>query len=254
VSEGLLRFAEVSLGSGGLPACTRCSTRGTFEPRQGAEVTAEALAVIESWDCSAYGPGPNLSFVDAEPFLHRELPAIVFAAAEAGASRIRLCTGGEALSVSENAGGVLHAGVRHIEIVLLGGRLEHDRLAGRPGAFEALEHGTRVLGEAAGVRGTHIALTGRVPVCRHNLEDTPSAVAALAGLGASAVVLEVSDEAGMSVDASSWLSSACDTGVVNGTWVSVASARAIPSVHDLHLVPVSSATPRVGLRDTGGEA
>ncbi len=252
--RGLLRFADVSLGSGGLPACMRCSAGDAFEPRPGGDVIAEALAVVESWDRSAFGPGPNLSFVDAEPFSHPELPGVVFATAEAGASRIRLRTGGEALSAPENAEGVLHAGIRHVEIVLLAGGQEHDALAGRSGAFEALSKGAGALVEAARTHGTVIALTGRVPVCRHNLEHASSAVAALASLGASAVVLDVSEGAAASVDAASWLASACDTGIVNGTWVSVASTRTIPGVHELHWVAVSSSsTPHVSA-DPGRDA
>jgi MoaA/NifB/PqqE/SkfB family radical SAM enzyme len=229
-----LRFATISLGSGGLPSCARCTPPGSVDQRTGWAVIAEALAIIESWDRAALGPGPNLSFGGAEPFSHAELPRIITTAAEAGASRLRLTTSAEALSVPGNAAGVVHAGVRHLEIQLLGDGVGHDDLTGRRGAFAAMVRGARGFSEAAGAQGAAVALTGRVVVCRHNLESVPAAVAALAELGAREVVLEVGDEAAASVDAGRWLVSACETGVVNGTWVSVRSSRPLATIPELH--------------------
>jgi hypothetical protein len=242
-TEGFLRFATISLGSGGLPSCVRCGPPGSIDQRAGSAVIAEALEIIESWDRVASGPGPNLSFGGAEPFSHAELPRIIIAAAEAGASRLRLTTSAEALSVPDNAAGVVHAGVRHLEIVLLADGAAHDDLTGRPGAFAALARGARGFSEAARAQAATVALTGRVPVCPHNMESVPAAVAALAELGAREVVLEVGDEAAASVDAGRWLASACETGVVNGTWVSVRSWRPIASVPELHSIAVSTPLP-----------
>ena len=239
-ATGFLRFAEVSLGDGGLPACLRCAPAVAFSPRSGADVIADALLAIERWDRRVHGPGPNLSFVGAEPFSHLELPGVIFAASEAGASRLRLRTGAEALSVTENAAGVIHAGVRHLEIVLLGGAELHDALRGRPGAFAALGAGVRAFVDAASDQSAEIALTGLVPVCRHNLEDLPATVAVLSRLGVGEVVLEIAETPASAVDAGSWIASACDTGVVNGTWVSVRCARPLVGVPRVHEFSVST--------------
>jgi hypothetical protein len=240
VADGFLRFAEVPLGSGGFPSCTRCTSPEAFAPRPAADVIAEALEAIESWDHATLGPGPNIVFAGAEPFSHPELPSVIFAAAEAGASRISLRTSGEALSLAENAAGVIHAGVRHVEVVLLGDGDHHQLVTGRPGSFAAISQGVRALADAAREQHVSVAVSGRVPVCRHNLEHVPAAVAALSELGASEVVLEVGVAAASSAEGGRWLASACDTGVVNGTWVSVSSSKPSPQVPSLHLVGVTT--------------
>jgi hypothetical protein len=244
VTEALLRFAEIAIGSGGLPGCRRCGTAPDFEPRAGAEVIREALVAIESWERPVMGPGPNISFVGGEPFAHVELPAIIAATADGGASRIRLRSGGEALSVRENAAGVVHSGVRHIEIVLLGDAAEHEDLAARRGAFAALVGGARAFLDSGRSQHADVVISGLVPVCRHNLAYVPSAVARLAELGASEVVLDVEPHAASSVDAATWLASACDTGIVNGAWVAVRAPRSIASVPSIHQVGVASGRVR----------
>lgn len=240
MGHGLLRFAEVSLGSGGLPTCARCETASVPAPRAAEDVIAEALSAIESWDRALLGPGPNVALVGAEPFAHPSLPEIVFTLVEAGASRLRLRTGAEALIVAENAEGVLRAGVRHLEVVVLGPHEVHDALTARPDAFESARRGMRAFLDTAGESGIDAVLSGRIRVCRHNLEHAPAAVAVLAEVGALEIVLQVSDTASKTVGAATWIASACDTGVVNGVWVSVECAAALPGVADLHFVAATS--------------
>lgn len=244
---GLLRFVEVTIGAGGLPSCVRCGPVGRFAPRPDAEVIADALGVIEVWDRALCGPGPNLAFVGGEPFLHPGLPGVVFASAEAGASRLRLRTSGEALSTPENATGVVHAGVRNVEIVLLGDAAAHDELSARPEGFAASSAGTDALADSARAQGVVVALTGLVPVCRHNLAFAPAAVSALSRMGASEVVLDVSSDALAAVGAGAWIASACDTGIVNGTWVSVRAPVAVAGVPAIHrVVTAESSSPKLG--------
>ncbi len=207
--------------------------------RPGPDIVAELARAVEAWDADRDGPGPNVALVGAEPFSHPELPAIVFAATEAGTARIRLRTGGEALQVRENAGGVIHAGVRQVEIVALAAGA-HDALCGRPDAFAAVAAGVDAYLAAAKMQHATVALTARIPVCRHNLEHLPDAVAALSQLGASEVVLDLSPAAAASVGAAGWVASACDTGVVNGTWVSVLAPSRIAGVPELHFVAVAA--------------
>ena len=252
MSESLLRFAEVSLGPGGLPSAAGAARLVAVAPRSLADVSAEAAAAIERWDHGLYGPGPNLSFVGAEPFSHPDLPAIVFGAVEDGASRIRLRTAAEALKVAENAAGVVQAGVRHFEVVVLADTHAHDELAARPGSFAMFSHGVARFVEASREMGVAVAIAGRVPVCRHNLEHLPTAVAALSRLGASEIVLDVSANAAATVGAGSSISSACDTGIVNGTWVSVATPTPIAALPALHLLSVAAGTASDDGSSVGG--
>jgi hypothetical protein len=186
----------------------------------------------------AGGPGPNLRLAGYEPFLHPELPTLVSAAVQAGATRIQLRTDGGGLAQPGNAEGALVAGVTHFEVVLLGGDTEsHDGLSGTPGLLEACEQGVRTLLDAARASGARIAVTGAVPLCLHNLAHAAQAVAALAAMGTLAVRLEVSTSAAASVGLSAALSAALDTGTVNGVWVSVAGIvpESLP-VSPLHAV------------------
>jgi len=212
----VIAFSEVSIGAGGLPACSRCSAEVQVRLRDSAEVVRDIRSAVEQWKS---GPGPNVVLGRAEPFLHPELPSIVGAARDAGVRRLRLVTGGGALGVGENASGSIQAGVRHLELVLLSGEASiHDALWGRDGALAAALKGVERFSEAATAHGMPIALTGRIPVCRHNAASVPSAVGALGAAGAVSVVIQPAPEGGFAPDAA-WLAAVADTGMVNRVWV-----------------------------------
>jgi hypothetical protein len=220
----LIAFAQVAVGDGVVVGCVRCSPPTPPEFRAAEAVVDEAREVARSWE---RGPGPNIALVGPEPFAHPELPAIVGGIAALGIERIRLRTDGGALSVEGNAGGALHAGVRQIEIVLLGDREAHDSLSATSGLFDAAQAGAVAFAAASSASGVTTALTGWVPVCRHNLEALPAAVASLARMGAVAVELDLSDSALVAVGAKKWVSAALETGMVNGVWVHLRDADAI---------------------------
>jgi len=189
----VLRFAEVTIGQGGSLRCVRCRPRSAETPTFAlASVVSEQLASIASqW---AYGPGPNVAFTGVEPFAHPELPAIIGGALAVGARRVRLRTDAGALASPGNAQGVLNAGVHHIEaIVLAGDAALHDELAGRPGLFGAAFSGLAKYRSAANEAGQSVAITGSVPVCRHNAPHVVAAVGALATAGAVCVELVRTD-------------------------------------------------------------
>jgi hypothetical protein len=97
---------------------------------------------------------------------------------------------------------VLDAGVRQVEVVLLGGEEAHDRLTGRPGLHAAALAGMRTFRDIAQAAGLRVFVAGRVTLCRHNAAAAAFAVADLASVGALAVHIDVgtlraSDEEGM---------------------------------------------------------
>jgi len=121
--------------------------------------------------------------------------------------------------VGGNAEGVLGAGVRHIEVVLVAGDADsHDRLVGRPGSFSAASDGIAAYRAAASGIGAPVAITGRIPVCRHSAPHLGSTILALAGMGAVAVRL--CPVAGARLDDSVALA-ARQTAIVNGVWLEV---------------------------------
>ena len=185
----MIQFAEVAIGQGGGPACVRCAQAVSPRMRDLTDIAADLNTCAANWTA---GPGPNVAFVGAEPFAHPQLPHLVDAARRAGFERIRLHTDAGALAQAANAEGVVQAGIRHLEVVLLGASVEtHDRLAGRPGLFEAALAGTRAFTAAAAMAGAEIFVSVDVPVCRHNVGELALASAAAARLGASAVTFSV---------------------------------------------------------------
>lgn len=234
----MISFIEVPIGVGDAVSCARCEPSPVPAAPSDFDDIAPRIDAAIAMGRRAGGAGPNLRFAGYEPFLHPELPALVSAAAQAGAARIQLRTDGGGLAQPGNAPGALEAGVTHFEVVLLGGDAEtHDGISGTPGLFEACEQGVRTLMAAARASGERIAVTGAVPMCLHNLAQAAQAVAALAEMGALAVRLEVSASAAASVGLSAALSAALDTGTVNGVWVSVAGVapESLP-VSALHAV------------------
>lgn len=220
----MIEFVEVEIGKGSVAPCVLCTLAAERSFVSSDVVTRAITHLADSWK---HGPGPNVRFVGVEPFTHPELPALVLAAVEAHCERICLRTDGGALSVPGNADGVIAAGVRHLQVVLLGGdAATHDRLTGRPGLFDAALEGMAAFSQAARKAHVRTVVTGFVPVCSHTMSSLPAAVAALAAAGAVAVELAVTSSAVSAVGLDGWLAAAIDTGMVNGTWVSVSGLPA----------------------------
>lgn len=184
----MIAFGEVTIGTGGVARCVRC---GPAVPvARGLEsVRADVEALATDWST---GPGPNVVFTGFEPFAHPHLPALVEAAVSAGCQRVRLRTDAGALATPGNAEGALAAGVRQLEVVVLGDRATHDGATARQGLFDAALAGIAAFLEAAERVGEPVAVTGLVPVCPHTLAAAPAAAAVLAAAGAVAVVFDVS--------------------------------------------------------------
>lgn len=215
----MIEFVEISVGSGGVVSCALCARPKERTLRAGSEIIAELDACARTWSA---GPGPNFAFTGAEPFAHPDLPSLVEAGREHGAQRIRLRTDAGALAIAGNAAGVIHAGVRQIEVVLLAGdAATHDALAGREGLFDAAIEGLGAFVSAAAAADAHVAVCALIPVCAHNLAHLPAAVSACAAAEAVAVVLQVPASLAESSAAREWIGAALDTGTVNGVWVSV---------------------------------
>ena len=216
----MIAFAEVSIGEAPATPCVRCVPHPSAAMRPATLVLAEVTAECASW---SDGPGPNISLVGAEPFAHPELPLLVQGAVEAGCERIRLRTDAGALSEGNNAAGVLGAGVRHLEVVLLGGDAStHDALVGRQGAFAAATAGISAFGSVAAAQGAHVAVTGRIPLCRHNRDDLLATVQALVALGAIAIQLVNVDDVALD---DGRLAAASQAAVANGVWLDGAAGR-----------------------------
>ena len=239
----MLVFECVAIGSGSGVRCTRChpdTDVPTYRPAD--EVLSDVRVVTAGW---TGGPGPNVTLTGPEPFAHPELPAVVAGAIEAGVSRLRLEVDGGAFQRPGNAEGALGAGVRHVQVTLLGGTEGlHDALAGGPGAFDAATAGMAAFGEAVRVAGVDAIATVLVPVCRHNVKDLPAAVGAAVRAGASSVLLRVED-GGIDLDAAApWITAACDTGEVNGVWVEVEGVPfCLLPAYDMHLASTIRSNP-----------
>ena len=244
----MLVFEPVEIGRGHGIRCTRCHPdREVPVYRSAADVLVDVGAVVAVWPG---GPGPNVTLTGPEPFSHPDLPAIVTGAIEAGVSRLRLEVDGGAFSRPGNAEGALGAGVRHVQVTLLGGTVGvHDALAGGPGAFDAAVSGMMAFDEAVRTAGVDAIVTVLVPVCRHNVADLSAAVGAAVGAGADAVLLRVED-GGIDLKAATpWIVAACDTGVVNRVWVEVEGVPfcMLPG-YDLHVA--STVRPAPGAKPT----
>jgi hypothetical protein len=211
----MLAFCDIPLGRGEEAACLRCAGS---RPRSSGE-TIEPEARIDSALDDA--PGVGVFFSDVGGLDHPDLPHLAANAARAGASRIAVRTSGRSLADPGAAASLLESGVRIVEVVFLGSSEQtHDALTGVQGAFEAAAAGVGNLRSAADALGEKVAVRGRVPVCRHNVQDLPATVMCLAGLGVSSIVLACDSalEARRSID---WIAAACDTGTVNRVWVAV---------------------------------
>jgi hypothetical protein len=165
---------------------------------------------------------------------------VVAAVVGAGVKRLRLDTDAVALVVPENAAGVLAAGLRHLGVTLLAGTAAvHDVLAGRAGLLDATREGLARVTSEAERAGVPLAVSARVPVCRHNVRDLPSAVLAAVQAGCGHVVLEIDDGGLDLAGALPWITAACDSGTVNSVWVEVSGLPlCLAGGHVLHAVPV----------------
>lgn len=211
----MIEFAEVDIGTGVPSPCVRCTGGGPeARPHPASSIADEIARVAADW---LRGPGPNVSFTGFEPFSHPELPAIVGAAAENGFERIRLSTDAGALAHGGNAAGVIGAGVRQLEVIVLGDDGVHDELCGCPGLLGAARAGVAAFMAAAAAQGVLVTVSGRVPVCAHNARHLPDAVAALAEMGAVFVsVVPLVDEIDPDV-----VAIAEQTAVTAGAWLHV---------------------------------
>lgn len=200
----MLRFAEVTIGSGLVLACARCADVRQAEP-QSLESIGDSLRPHRGCD--------GVWLTGMEPFEHPRLPQVIVAAREAGLPRIGLRTNAGALSVGGNAAGVLSAGVTLIEFVLLGhDPASHDTMARRAGLFDAATGGLRAYRAAAEATGQFVYLAALVPVCRHNVESLPLTVAAAAAAGATSITL---DTARAPRDTEDYVEAALETAAVN---------------------------------------
>jgi hypothetical protein len=128
----------------------------------------------------------------------------------------------------------LGAGVRQLEIVALGGSAaEHERLAGRPGLFEAARSGVGSYLAAAAGQGLSADVVGYVPACRHNVSQLPQVLAWLAEIGVSAAHLDAlalkdSDQN------HAWLQASLETATLNRVAAFVSGwTRPMGSLYDI---------------------
>lgn len=211
-----MRVIEVAIGSGGVSPCASCAPLLEPVPRDAAVIADEIV------QAGADAPAATLLLAGSEPFRHPALPMLIGTAREAGFRAIRLRTDATEVALGENARGVVYAGVRQLEVVLLGGDAPtHDAHAGTPGAFDAALAGIRAFLAAAAEQGCAVAVSGAVPVCSHTRDHLPAIVGAFAGAGAVSVALEVGVPSTRPGGLDRWLGAAISTGTVNGVWTHV---------------------------------
>lgn len=213
----MLGFVAIGMGGEDVSCrkCMPCPAQAAYRPYE--EVLSEVRSAFSSWR----GPsGPNLALQGA-PLGFPRLNELLEEAVRAGASRLRL-EGEMALLADEGVcESVVASGVRHVRARVLAGAEEHDVLAGRPGGFARVRRGLTAFQAAARQSAVDVLVTVEVPVCVHNLRETPAAVAVSADAGARAVVLSLSPSAAALGDAAAWVGAACDTGAMSATWVAV---------------------------------
>ncbi len=217
----MLPFVQVIIGEGGVLSCTRCvPVPASGAHHHPAEQVADRIAVIcDEWQA---GPGPNVVLTGYEPLKHPDLPAIVTAAIHRGIERLALRSDARGLGIGGNARGAVASGVTQLHAVLLGpDAASHDTLASATGAFDEALRGLRAFIAAGAAERREVAVVGCVPVCRHNIARLPEIVAVFAREQAVAVRLELNSDLDTATSRL-WLQGACDTGVANGVWTSVA--------------------------------
>ncbi len=212
----VLTFIRIPLGTGNTVACTRCAVHAPVPVvhRAVGEVVSAVTAAL------AAAPTSGVMFTGPEPFSHPSLPAIIGSAITAGAERIGVVTSAAALAYGENAAGSIGAGLRFIEVPLLGPDADsHDLLARSMGAFESTREGVARFRAAADAAGTRVAVRGTIEVCAHTVSQLSAAVVTFASWGASSIELHCTGPLdGRGVE---HVRAACETGMVNGVWVAV---------------------------------
>ncbi len=220
----MIDFFNISLGEGIGCACRRCSPPTPEHFREVDAILEEVSRAVALWD--GVGPGPNIAFTGPEPYRHRRLPTLAQGAMAAGVQRLSLSTDAVALAMPDTAAGSLDAGVRHIEVPLLGASSHsHDALSGTPGSFDGALAGMRTLKSVGEERGVPVLICGRVRVCSHNVRELPGIVIAFAQVGANSVTLELDGTVPATV-ARPWVGAAVDTGIVSNVWVALEGATA----------------------------
>lgn len=210
----MLSFATIRIGKGSPVPCSRCCRREPEVLRPASEILGEIGSLSPSPDSPIHG----ISFGGAEPFHHPDL-ADLLQAARSKTGRIRLETDATALASPGAAEDAIETGVRHLQFRLLAPDLESASNGGE--GLERTLLGVSAFADAAGRAHAAVHLTARLHVCSHVLEYLPDLVALSAEAGARAVYLGVEDPALDLASAVPWLEAACDSGVVNRTWVQV---------------------------------
>lgn len=233
----MLTFGRIPVGAGETVACRRCAP---FTAHSGAEsgYHPAELILAEMTAVRATGIAAGVMFSGPEPLAHPALPTLVSSAAETGFERIGIATSAAAFAVRANTGGAIAAGVRIIEVPLLGpDGATHDALAGRAGAFAESRAGVSRFRETAEEAGARVAVRGRLDVCAHTAQSASAAVVTFVSWGASSVELRVCGRLGPA-DVEH-VRAACETGTVNGVWVAVTGARdGLLGGEDLHATDV----------------
>lgn len=178
----MIGFETVSLGTGGVAPCVRC--------------TAESLApldfdvILPSLTAAAHMGAGGVILAGTEPFAHPSLVEIIGAARALEVPRIGVQTDGSALALGQNAAGSVSAGVRFFEFVFLGGNAEsHDRAVGRSGAFSSLLAGVSAVKRAASP-DRRVFVAGVVRLCPHTVGGFVPAVSAAVSAGVRSVRVE----------------------------------------------------------------
>ena len=201
----MLRYSEVQIG--GRPiSCRRCP-QPAVPPPLSAE---DARAAVRESAATARGA---LALVGDDAFAREDWASLVTDAIAAGVTHLRV-DGGSSLLAGGTASAALDAGVRHVRFRAL------DAHSPSGGGSESLA-AIRGFVESARSRGIKAVATALVPVCRHNLHDTPATVTELAAAGASQVTLAVADTTLPVGPAAPWLVAAADSGTINRVWVRI---------------------------------
>ena len=220
----MIDLLALPVGVGAAAGCTRCAPAS--------DVTYLSLAEIEALLTSA-PLADGVAITGPEPFSHPELPAVIASVRDVGISRIALETDGGALAVHGNAAGVLHAGVRHLWVRILGADdAAQDARTGRPGRSAAARVGVAAYRAAALEAAYPVVVTAIVPVCRHTLPELPAIVAECGARGFDAVRLIAAGP--LPGSAAAVIAAACDTGMVNRVWVATDGGLPLPGSHHLH--------------------
>jgi len=155
-------LSEIALGYGCQNRCAFCYASSPHRgDRKRPMSTAQVITVMEK----IYNQGhvPSLSFTGGEATLRPDLPELIHHAKGIG-FRVNLITNGLRLADPAYARTLAEAGLDSVQVSLEAGKAAiHDRVVGRPGAFEATTAGVRNM---AGL-GLHVHTN--TTLCRANM-------------------------------------------------------------------------------------